>query len=64
MSTKKREVIFGPRVMGTKIRAVEAREAARKAKRDADRAEAELWSLRMEGYGGPGAALADNRPMR
>jgi len=50
--------------MGTKIRAVEAREAARKAKRDADRAEAELWSLRMEGYGGPGAALADNRPMR
>ena len=32
---------------------MEAREAARKAKRDANRAEAELWSLRMEGYGGP-----------
>ena len=33
MSTKKREVIFGGRIM--------------------DRAEAELWSIRMEAYGGP-----------
>jgi hypothetical protein len=53
VSTKKREVIFGPRLMGAKIRAVKAREAAQKARREADRAEAELWSLRMEGYGGP-----------
>ena len=30
-----------------------AREAAQKAIREADRAEAEAWSVRMEGYGGP-----------
>jgi len=30
-----------------------AREAAQKAIREADRAEAEAWSIRMEGYGGP-----------
>jgi hypothetical protein len=30
-----------------------AREAAAKAVREADRAEAEAWSIRMEGYGGP-----------
>jgi hypothetical protein len=30
-----------------------AREAAQKAAREADRAEAEAWSERMEGYGGP-----------
>jgi hypothetical protein len=35
------------------MRAQGAREAARKAIRDADRAEAEAWSLRMEAYGGP-----------
>jgi hypothetical protein len=29
------------------------RKAARKAAREADRAEAEAWSIRMEGYGGP-----------
>ena len=38
--------------MGAKMRAHGAREAAQKAIRDADRAEAEAWSLRMEGYGG------------
>ena len=53
MSTKKREVIFGPRIKGAKIRAEWAQEAAKKAQRAADRAEAELWSLRMEGFGGP-----------
>src|SRR3974390_1279064 len=53
MSTKKREVIFGGRIMGAKIRAEHARELAMKAERDADRAEAELWSIRMEAYGGP-----------
>ena len=53
MSTKKREVIFGGRIMGAKIRAEHARELAKKAQRDADRAEAELWSIRMEAYGGP-----------
>jgi phage FluMu protein Com len=39
--------------MGAEIRAQGAREAAQKANRDADRAEAEAWSVRMEGYGGP-----------
>ena len=53
MSTKKREVIFGGKIMGAKIRAEHARELAKTAQRDADRAEAELWSIRMEGYGGP-----------
>jgi len=38
MSTKKREVIFGGRIMGAKIRAEHARELAMKAERDADRA--------------------------
>ena len=52
MSTKKRD-IFGGRIMGAKIRAEHARELARTAERDADRAEAELWSIRMEAYGGP-----------
>ena len=28
-----------------------AREAAKKATREADRAEAEAWSIRMDGYG-------------
>jgi hypothetical protein len=50
-STKSREVIFGSRIRGAKIHADGAREAARKAVREPDRAEA--WSIRMEGYGGP-----------
>jgi hypothetical protein len=49
MSTKSREVIFG----GAKIHAEGARERAKQAIREADRAEAEAWSIRMEGYGGP-----------
>jgi len=53
MSTKSREVIFGSRIRGAKIRAEGAREEAIKAVREADRAEAEAWSIRMEGYGGP-----------
>jgi len=53
MSTKLREVIFGGRIRGAKIRAEGAREEAIKAVREADRAEAEAWSIRMEGYGGP-----------
>ena len=39
--------------MGADIRAKAAREADQKAILDADRAEAEAWSVRMEGYGGP-----------
>ena len=53
MSTKSREVIWGGQIMGADIRARKAREAAQQAAREADRAEAEAWSIRMEGYGGP-----------
>jgi hypothetical protein len=53
MSTKSREVIWGGQIMGAEMRARRAREEARKAAREADRAEAHAWSLRMEGYGGP-----------
>jgi hypothetical protein len=41
MSTKKREVIWGGRIMGADMRAQTARQEARKAGRAADRAEAE-----------------------
>jgi hypothetical protein len=53
MSTKSRQWIYGGRIMGAKIRAKNAREAADKALREADHADAEAWSIRMEGYGGP-----------
>ena len=53
MSTKKREVIFGGRIIGANIRAQHAQERAKEAIRAADRAEAEAWSIRMEAYGGP-----------
>src|SRR5580704_2155273 len=53
MSTKSRLWIYGGQIRGAKIRAESAREAAKKAVREADRAEAEAWSIRMEGYGGP-----------
>src|ERR1043166_3668487 len=53
MSTKTREVIWGGLIMGAKMRAETSRQEARKAARAADRAEAEAWSVRMEGYGGP-----------
>src|SRR5258706_13266802 len=53
MSTRSRQTIYGSRIRGAKIHADNARLAARKAVRAADRAEAEAWSIRMEGYGGP-----------
>jgi len=53
MSTKWREVVWGGQIMGAEIHAKSAREAAQKAAREADRAEAHAWSIRMEGYGGP-----------
>jgi hypothetical protein len=57
MSTKSREVIWGGRIMGADIRAKGAREAAQRAVREADRAEAEslvdlhggLWRTRPAG---------------
>jgi hypothetical protein len=45
MSTKSRQSIYGASIMGAKIRAQSAREAAKKAAREADRAEAEIWSI-------------------
>jgi hypothetical protein len=53
MGTKSREVIWGGQIMGAKIRARGAREAAQKAAREADRAEAYPWSVQMQGYSGP-----------
>src|ERR1700687_5837820 len=53
MSTRSRQSIYSGRIMGAKIRAQDAREAAQKAGREADRAEGEAGSIRMEGYGGP-----------
>ncbi len=53
MGTKSREVIWGSRIRGAKMHAEHAREAAIKAVREADRAEAVAWSVRMEGCGGP-----------
>ncbi len=53
MSTRSRRTIYGSRIRGAKIRAEGARQAANKAVRAADRAEAEAWSIRMEGFGGP-----------
>jgi hypothetical protein len=53
MSTKSRQVIYSSRIRGAKIRAEGAREEATKAIRAADRAQAEAWSIQMEGFGGP-----------
>src|SRR3982074_1884080 len=53
MSTKSREVIFGSRVNGARMRAEHARQDAQQAVRAADRAGARGWPIRREGYGGP-----------
>ena len=53
MSARSREQAFGGRIIGATIRAERAREAAKEAIRRVDHAEAEAWSLRMEGNGGP-----------
>jgi hypothetical protein len=52
MGTKSREVIWGGKIMGAEIRARGAGEAAQKAVQEADRTQAEAWSLRMEGTAG------------
>src|SRR5437879_3383784 len=49
MSTKSRQTIYGGAIIGAEILAEGAREAAKKAIREADRTEAEAWSIRMEG---------------
>ena len=53
MGTKSREVIFGGQVRAAKMNAERAHKLATAAVREADRAEAHAWSLRMEGFGGP-----------
>jgi hypothetical protein len=53
MRTKSRQVLWGSQVRGAKISAEAARQRAKEAACEADRAEAHAWSLRMEGFGGP-----------
>jgi hypothetical protein len=53
MGTKSREVIWGGQVRAAKMNAESARQRAKEAAREADRADAHAWSLRMEGFGGP-----------
>jgi hypothetical protein len=53
MGTKSREVIYGGRARAAKMNAERARRRAIEATREADRAEAHAWSIRMEGFGGP-----------
>ena len=56
MGTRSREVIWSSRISGAKMSAEHARERKpKKAAREADRAEAYAWSVRMEGFGGPKA---------
>ena len=53
MSTTSRRTIYGGKIIGAKIRAESARKRAVAAGREADRAEAEAWSIQMEAYCGP-----------
>jgi hypothetical protein len=46
-------VIWGSTIIGADLHARHARDEAKKAAREADRAEAYAWSVCMEGYGGP-----------
>ena len=63
MSTKTREVIWGSRIMGAKMRAETARKEARKAARAADRAEAEAMVGPHGGLWRPSPAIANHRPV-
>jgi hypothetical protein len=47
MSTKSRQTIYGGRIISARISADGARETARQAIRQADRAEAEAWSIQI-----------------
>src|SRR5947207_8292280 len=53
MGGRNRQRIFGDRVRGARIGALQARDAAQKAARKADAAACLLWSEQMEGFGGP-----------
>ena len=45
--------IFSNRIRGARISLQRARERAEWAAREVDAAECQLWSVRMEGFGGP-----------
>jgi hypothetical protein len=45
MNSRSRQRIYAGRIIGAQMRADRAREAARRAIREADRAEAEAWSI-------------------
>lgn len=62
MSTKSRAIIWGGRIMGAE-NSRPGRAAAQTANREADRAEAKAWSVRMEGYGRARPAASDDRTM-
>jgi hypothetical protein len=53
MGGRSRQRIFGDRVRGARIGALQARDTAKKAVSEADAAECLLWSEQMEGFGGP-----------
>jgi hypothetical protein len=61
MSTKSRQVIYGGRIIGAKIRAADAREAAQKAIRETDRAAAGTMVDPDGSVWRAGAAVADHR---
>jgi hypothetical protein len=61
MSTKSRQTIYGGQIIGAKIRAESARKRAAEAAREADRTEAEAWSIQVEGYGGAAQPGADHQ---
>jgi hypothetical protein len=63
MSTKSRQTIYGSRIRGAKIHAEGAREAARKAIREADRAEAESLVNPNGRVRRTGATVPDDRAM-
>jgi hypothetical protein len=58
MGSRSREVIYGGPIIGARIRAEGAQEAAQKAVREATEQRPKLWSIQMEAYGG----LAQPRP--
>src|SRR5436309_5067687 len=53
MSTKSCQRNYGGSIIRAKIRSEGARKSGAKSACEADRAEAEAWSLQMEAYGGP-----------
>jgi hypothetical protein len=63
MSTKSRQVIYGSRIAGAKIRAEEARKRAVEAAREADRADAEAMVHPHGRLWRTGAAVPNHRPM-